>query len=678
MLSPQRVTGARPSPARAHAGRGVAVLAVAASVLLAPMAGASPAAATDRPTPPTLSVPAGGPEVPAPVVAGKRIKDQWIVTFDPAASPAQVARTRQRARDGGAKISFDYRSALTGFAARLEPDALRALQTNPHVLAVEPDYQVQASATQSAPPSWGLDRLDQHALPLSKSYTYGPTGTGVTAYVLDTGVRTTHTDFGGRAREGFSAFNDGRGAQDCNGHGTHVAGTIGGTTYGVAKNVQIVAVRVLDCNGSGSSSGVVAGVDWVSAHASAAGGPAVANTSLGSTASTALDNAVVRAISTGIPYAVAAGNSNLDACGHSPARLPAAITVGATTSSDARASFSNYGPCLDLFAPGDRITSTVHSSDTATATYSGTSMASPHVAGVIATYLQDHPTASPAQVSTAIADASILDALTDPGPGSVNRLLSSSNLIGLPTTAPTAPAPNEPTAPANPPAPATAPVATSPRTTIVPGHRVAHAQVPVRVHWSATAFNGAGIVRYDAQRSSDGGRSWRTLTLPRTTSTSTTINLTPGTHRFRVRAIDTRALVGNWATGPEFSLRLKSQAAATYRGATRWKTAREPGALGGSVTRTRSAGATATVHLTAQHLSWVGTTAPNRGKAEILIDGKRHAVVDLYSTTTRTRTVLFTATLPPGPHVLTIRALGKARNAATNNYIDTDAFITQS
>ena len=248
--------------------------------------------------------------------------------------------------------------------------------------------------------------------PLSNSYTYNQTGQGVHAYIIDTGIRATHQEFGGRVTNGADFIGDGNGTNDCNGHGTHVAGTTGGTTYGVAKSVTIHAVRVLGCTGSGSTSGVIAGVDWVTAnHAS----PAVANMSLGGGASTALDNAVTSSVNSGVSYAVAAGNSNANACNSSPARAAAAITVGATTSSDARSSFSNFGTCLDIFAPGSSITSAWSTSNTATNTISGTSMASPHVAGAIALYLQTNPGASGAAVTSALVNNSTAEQGHEPG-----------------------------------------------------------------------------------------------------------------------------------------------------------------------------------------------------------------------------------------------------------------------
>lgn len=314
-----------------------------------------------------------------------------------------------------------FQHALRGFAVQATRAEAERLADDYRVAFVEEDGVMEAVATQGGA-TWGLDRIDQRALPLGGSYVYEQTGAGVHAYVIDTGLRSTHAQFAGRVGNGYTAVSDGQGTNDCNGHGTHVAGTVGGTTHGVAKAVTLHAVRVLGCSGSGSTSGVIAGVDWVTANRVK---PAVANMSLGGGASSALDAAVVNSINAGVTYAIAAGNSNADACTTSPARVAAALTVGATTNADARASYSNYGACLDLFAPGSSITSAWYTSDTATSTLSGTSMASPHVAGAAALYLQTSPLATPAQVAQAVLAQATQGKVTGAGTASPNRLLYS-------------------------------------------------------------------------------------------------------------------------------------------------------------------------------------------------------------------------------------------------------------
>ncbi|MBQ0826396.1 S8 family peptidase [Streptomyces tagetis] len=350
------------------------------------------------------------------------VKDSYIVTLrtDAGLKASSTAGQDLVERYGGT-VRKAFGSALNGYTATLSATEARRLAADPAVASVEQDQRVRLADTTQSNAPWGLDRIDQTSLPLSGTYTYPDSaGTGVTAYVIDTGVRITHQQISGRASYGYDAVDGDTIASDGNGHGTHVATTIAGSTYGVAKKAKVVAVRVLDNNGSGTTAGVIAGIDWVTANHS---GPSVANLSLGGGASATLDTAVRNSIASGVTYAIAAGNSNANASSYSPARVTEAITVGATTNTDARASYSNYGAVLDLFAPGSSITAGWHTSDTATNTISGTSMATPHVAGAAAVYLANHTSATPAQVATALVNGSTSGKVTSPGTGSPNLLL---------------------------------------------------------------------------------------------------------------------------------------------------------------------------------------------------------------------------------------------------------------
>ncbi|MEU5163166.1 S8 family peptidase [Streptomyces sp. NPDC020875] len=353
--------------------------------------------------------------------ASGAIQNSYIVTLRDGQARSSTAEGREVARKYGATIKRTYTKALNGYAVTLSEGQAKRLAADPKVATVAQDRTVSIQATQVNPPSWGLDRIDQPRLPLNQRYNYPDSaGAGVSAYIIDTGVRISHSDFGGRAVNGYDAVDNDNVAQDGNGHGTHVAGTVAGTQYGVAKRARVVGVRVLNNAGSGTIAGVVAGVDWVARNAVK---PAVANLSLGGGANSTIDAAVRRLIASGVTTAVAAGNSNQNAANFSPARVTEALTVGSTTITDARSSFSNYGAVLDLFAPGQNITSAWHTSDTATNTISGTSMAAPHVAGAAALHLGGNPTGTPAAVGSALVAAATPGVVTNPGPGSPNRLL---------------------------------------------------------------------------------------------------------------------------------------------------------------------------------------------------------------------------------------------------------------
>jgi len=293
-----------------------------------------------------------------------------------------------------------YSSAVKGYSVEMSPEAAEVLSQDPRVKYVEEDAEIDPQTTQSGA-TWGLGRIDDrnYAYPLDQNYNFTATGTGVSVYVIDTGVLTTHPDFGGRASEVFDAYRENTPMTDCNGHGTHVAGTIGSSTYGVAKKVMLYSVKVFPCSGSGSTSDVIAGVDWVTRRAAK---PAVVNMSLTGSYSSSLDDAVLSSVASGVTYVVSAGNYGADACSYSPAHLPEVITVGSTDQRDYRDGISNYGSCVDLFAPGVLITSTWNQTGLPYTAISGTSTASPHVAGVAALYLEANPTAKPSEVQAAI------------------------------------------------------------------------------------------------------------------------------------------------------------------------------------------------------------------------------------------------------------------------------------
>jgi subtilisin family serine protease len=334
---------------------------------------------------------------------------------------APSAAGRALAEKYGVQISHTYGTVLNGYAIRTDERRAGRLAADPRVASVVQDTRVRLERTQAEPPSWGLDRVDQTGLPLDRSFTSPDSaGSGVSVYVIDTGVRTTHRDFGGRASHGWDFVGNDKVASDANGHGTHIAGTVAGSAHGVAKQARVVSVRVLDAAGAGTTARVIAGIDWVTRHAKK---PAVANLSLGGPRNERLDAAVRASIASGVTYTVAAGNDGRPAGLYSPASVKQALTVGATDRRDAKPAFSNHGPALDLFAPGVGITSASAASDTARVTFSGTSMAAPHAAGAAALYLADHPKAAPAQVTRALTAEAATGKISRRGPGSPDKLL---------------------------------------------------------------------------------------------------------------------------------------------------------------------------------------------------------------------------------------------------------------
>ncbi|OTM44934.1 S8 family peptidase [Acinetobacter pittii] len=350
------------------------------------------------------------------------IKNQYIVILNKDVGSSNEF-AQGIAKQHGGRVLQTYDAVLKGFAIYL-PDVagtafVEAMKKNPKVVSVENDTIMKIDATTQSNPDWGLDRIDQKNLPLDSAYSYSQTGSGTTAYIVDTGILSTHQQFSGRVLSGYTAISDGNGTSDCHGHGTHVAGTVGGSTYGVAKNVSLVPIRILGCDGSGASSNVIAGLDWILKNGKK---PAVVNMSLGGEANASLDSAVENLFNNGYVMVVAAGNSNTDACSTSPARVSKAITVAATDSTDTRASYSNYGSCVDIFAPGSQINSSWIGSNTATKVLNGTSMATPHVVGVVAEMLQSMPTTTPQTISTNLLNQASSNVVKNPS-GSPNRLL---------------------------------------------------------------------------------------------------------------------------------------------------------------------------------------------------------------------------------------------------------------
>ncbi|MBA3745637.1 S8 family serine peptidase [Sporichthya sp.] len=585
---------------------------------------------------------------------------RYIVSFTESATTDEVAAARDHAIAAGAQIIYDYDTALSGFAALL-PDAARAdLQTDPLVAEVEPDEvmtiaeETSTSSTQSGVTN-GLDRIDQRSRKLNGKFTYSTAGAGVVAYVIDTGVMVGHSEFGGRVEAGRS-FTSLPATTDCGeGHGTHVAGLIGGETYGVAKDVTIVPVKVFSCGGSASVSTVIAGIEWATENHQQRGGPAVINLSagVGKNLGAGLEQAAANAIKAGISFVTAAGNEGGSACAHSPARLGPAITVGAVSSSDKRAGFSNFGTCVDLFAPGLNVVSAGIDSPTDTAMKDGTSMAAPYVSGVVAAFLQRVPSANPAKVRSALFKATTRGRLRNIG-SSPNRMLYSVLKVA-----------NK--------APRVGDVKVA-----LPGkdRAVGTSTVPVRISWTGSDPDGT-VASYQLQRSTDGGRHWNSVALPAAAARSITLNLGADSgHRFRVRAIDNLGRPGAWSTSDKLGLTVDQQGSAKLRRT--WSKDTGSDLAGGSSHGTRIKGASATYTFTGRTVRWIGTTDLDHGKARVYLDGRLVATVDAYSATRQTCQVLFATTTGPGRHTLRIVVMGQNSNRSSGDRVDIDAFVVTS
>ncbi|MGQ0630871.1 MAG: S8 family peptidase [Sporichthyaceae bacterium] len=632
------------------------VIALAAPAALLPSAAV--AAQTSTPT---------SEEPAAQTPESEIIPDRYIVTIEADATNADVREVRNDATADGAQVHHTYNDSVNGFAATMTPEELAAFRAEHPRARITPDQTVQVSET-----PYGLDRIDQRAVPLDGAFSLPATGAGVTAFVIDTGIRATHREFGGRVAPGFTAIDDGNGTTDpvfCRGtgdgrgvgHGTHVAGTLGGASLGVAPGVTLVPVRVLGCNGSGAFSAVIAGVEYVSDwKRKNSGSPAVANMSLGAGDYQPLDAAIRASVALGVTYVVAAGNEGgADACKYTPGRVTEAITVAATDSSDRRASYSNVGRCVDIFAPGTSILSASQASDTGERYQDGTSMATPHVAGAVATYLQLNPAAIPAQVQQTLIDTSTQDAICGLDPSSPNRLLFGRFSL---------PGPNRP------------PAVPVPSARLMEG-RSARSGAPVTVVIGAPRDpDGQCTARVELDASTDGGATWGRVAVTTSAPTSIALVLQSRTTLFRTRAADARGLLGVSATSAPVVLRTIDQArGTTFAPGSAWTRKASASSLGGSSARSAKKNATARFTFTGRQISWIARRNDASGKAAVFIDGVRVEDVNLYSDDNSYRRVVFASgVLAAGRHTITVKVLGKKSGDSYGKAVDIDGWIVRS
>jgi subtilisin family serine protease len=600
---------------------------------------------------------------PATAAAASPGELQRVIVQVAPSTDARGLATAQVA--SGGRVRHVYAEVLDGFAAELPAAAVEALRRNPRVTAVVPDTPVSIDTTQPDP-TWGLDRVDQRS-GRNGTYDYDTTGAGVTVYVVDSGIRSTHEQFGGRARSGWDWVDRDSDASDCNGHGTHVAGTVGGRTYGVAKGATLVSLRVFDCAGQGYTSDVIAAFDWAFVDRT---GPAVINYSGGGPANTASDEAVARTTASGLPVVVAAGNEATDACTRSPARASSAITVGATTSTDARAAYSNYGGCVDLFAPGSGVVSSYVGSDIDTKSLSGTSMAAPHVTGAVARYLQTNPTATASTVASALATAATPGVVGD-GRSTRNDLLYLAPPAGARVeesagTYSSWSVVNDPGANGG-----------TWRTTESSGSTATYTFRGTQVSWVTRKGPRQGIASVKLDGVSRGSYDLYSATAaPFSVSFA---NLSSSRAHTLVITVTGRRNAASAATGivvDAFRLRTTTvqESANAVRYGT-WKGGSSVKASGGLYRSSAKANATMSFTFTGTQVAWLTTTGPGWGRAQVSIDGNDRGTVDLYAPTARWQTAQTYSGLSPGGHTITIRVLGTKNAAATSTKVAVDGFV---